>query len=280
MVDVSVDMEKYNGFWDQRGIHTLDPSGSDLRQYRLNLGYARRLASRWQASIAAPYIWNVNKYQAGPPSRTEGIGDTTLSLWYETFDRVRSVFKVRAPDDLMPSITLGASLTVPTGTSPYDDVKSSFDVTGRGFYRLDGNVLVDKTIYPWSGSLLLNYGTYLERPVNREYDKYVKPYHQKLGDRTFGTFALSYISFLFSPDLLTFTGSFSYLHEAEGTINGERNSLSGFRKESFAGTIAYSTMKPDWTYRFTWSHAVREDGWGQNFPTTDIYSIGVSYGWR
>jgi hypothetical protein len=279
MVDVSMDMEQYNGFWNQDGKYTHDAPGSDLRQYRLNLGYAHRLASRWQASVAIPYVWNDNKY-SGLTSSSDGIGDTTVNLWYETFDGVKCVWKVRSTEDLMPAVYLGTSLTIPTGISPYDNVQSSFDVTGRGFYRLDGNVLVDKTIYPWSASIGMSYGQYIERPVDREYGNYVDPYHKKLGDRTLGTVAFSYIYFLESRDMLTYTASFAYLNEAEGTVNGDRDTTSGFRKESVAGTIAYSSMDRDWIYKFTWSHAVREDGWGMNFPTTDIYTIGVSHGFR
>jgi hypothetical protein len=279
MYDASFDVEKYHGFWNEEGKYTPDPPGSDLTQYRLNLGYAYRLAPRWQASIAVPYVWNDNKY-SGLSSRTDGLGDTTLNLWYETFDGVKCVWKVREREDLVPAVYLGTSLTIPTGISPYDNVKSSFDVTGRGFYRLDGNVLIDKTIYPWSASVLMSYGRYIERPVDREYGNYVEPYHKQLGDRSLGSVTVSYISFLESRDMLTYTAGFAYLNEAEGTINGDRNTASGFRKESVSGTIAYSSMDRDWIYKFTWSHAVTENGWGKNFPTTDIYTIGVSHGFR
>ncbi len=279
MVDVSFDFEKYNGFWNQDGKYTHDEPGTDLRQYRLNLGYARRLARNWQASISVPYVWNENKY-SGLTSRTEGVGDTTLSLWYETFDRPKSLLNILDWRDLAPAVTLGASLTVPTGISPFDNVKSSFDVTGRGFYRLDGNVLLDKTVYPWITSLLLSYGTYLERPVNTEYGNSVEPYRKKLGDRTLGTVALGYISFLESRNILTYLVSYSYLNEAEGTRNGGPEPTTGFRKDSIAGTISYAAAKTDMTYKFSWSHAIREDGWGKNFPTTDIYTLGVSHAFR
>lgn len=279
MYDVSMDVEKYHGYWNAEGDYKPDPPGSDLRQYRLNAGYAMRLAPRWQASIAVPSVWNENKY-SGLTSRTEGFGDTTVNLWYETFDGVKCVWKVRELEDAVPAVYLGTSLTLPTGVSPYDNVKSSFDVTGRGFYRVDGNVLIDKTIYPWSASLLLSYGRYLERPVDREYGNYVEPYRKELGDRALGSATFSYISFLESRDMVTYTVGFSSLNEAEGTINGVRNQASGFHKDSVSGTIAYSTMDRDWIYKFTWGHAIREDGWGKDFPTTDIYTIGVSHGFR
>jgi hypothetical protein len=80
MIDVSFDVEKYDGFWNQNGKWTPDPSGSDLRQYRVNAGYALRLASQWQASVVVPYVWNDNTY-SGLSSRTDGLGDTSLNLW-------------------------------------------------------------------------------------------------------------------------------------------------------------------------------------------------------
>jgi hypothetical protein len=55
MVDVSFDLEKYNGFWNQAGKYVRDPAGSNLR-VPAEPGYAQRLASRWQASIAVPYL--------------------------------------------------------------------------------------------------------------------------------------------------------------------------------------------------------------------------------
>jgi len=279
MVDVSFDMEKYDGFWNQRGKYTPDPAGSDLRQYRMNVGYARRLASRWQTSIAVPYIWNDNKY-SGLSSRTDGLGDTTLNLWYEALEDM-SAWKIRELKDLAPSITIGPSLLVPTGISPYDNVNSSFDVTGRGFYRLDGNILLSKALHPWSASVSLSYGTYLERSVNREYGKYVEPYRKKLGDRSSASVSLSYIYYLGSGgDTLTSTVSFSDLREADGTIDGVRDTSSGFLKDSIGGTIAYSSTDHDWGVRATWNHTVKKDGWGENFPATDIYTIGVNYGFR
>jgi hypothetical protein len=279
MIDVSFEFEKYRGFWNQNGTVTADPPGSDLRQYRLNIGYARRIASRWQTSVMVPYVWNDNTY-SGLSSNTRGIGDTTLNVWYEAVDD-NSSWKIRSLKDMIPSITIGADLLVPTGISPYDDVSSSFDITGRGFYRLDGNIIVAKTLNPWSTSLSVSYGTYIERSVNREYGKYVEPYQKKLGDRASGSFSLSYIYYIGTGgDKLTVTGSFSYLREADTTYNGSRDVNSGFRKESVGASLAYASTDHDWSARVSWNHAVRQDGWGDNFPITDIYTVGVSYGFR
>jgi hypothetical protein len=79
---------------------------------------------------------------------------------------------------------------------------------------------------------------------------------------------------------LTGTGSFTYLREADGTYNGAKDPNSGFRKESIGASLAYSSTDHDWSARLVWSHAVQEDGWGENFPTTDIYTVGVSYAFR
>jgi hypothetical protein len=241
------------------------------------MGYARRLSAKWQASALVPYIWNINKYTSGA-HRTDGIGDTTLSLWYEAVDDT-STWRIRNLKDLMPSITIGPSLVMPTGISPYDGVPSD-DVTGRGFYRLDGNVILSKTLHPWSASFALSYGSYIERPVNRELD-YVTPYRKKLGDRSSASLSLSYISYIGSGgDALTYTASLSELREADATRYGNRIDNSGLQKDALGGTIAYSSTDRDWGIRASWSHTIKHDGWGKNFPATDIYSIGVNYGFR
>lgn len=281
MVDVAFDREKYDGFWTQDGKYLRDQPGTDLNQYRLNFGYAFRLAPRWQASVAVPYIWNDNKY-SGLTSHSDGPGDSTLSLWYEAFDSVMCRWGWASLElaDLKPAATFGLSVTVPTGISPYDNVKSSFDITGRGFYRVDGNVLLDKTIYPVSASIFLSYGTYIERPVNREYGQYVEPYRKKLGDRMAGTFALSYETLYNSGqsrNRLAFTAAFSGIREADGTINGSKDPTTGFRKSSVTGTIAWSTLTRTWTVKLSWNHSIKEDGWGKNFPASDIYSVGVTH---
>jgi len=268
MVDVSFDLEKYDGFWNQDGKYTLDPPGSNLRQYRLNTGYARRFSTKWQASILVPYVWNVNKYTSRT-SRSDGLGDTTFSLWYEAIDD-QSAWKIRELKDLVPSITMGPSLLVPTGISPYDNVNNSFDVTGRGFYRLDGNVIISKMLHPWSAAVSLSYGAYAERPVNREYGKYVEPYRTKPGNRSLTSFSLSYIYYLGSAgDTLTSTVSYSDLREA-----------AGLTKDTVGGTLAYTSTDHDWGVRAGWNHSIKQDGWGKSFPATDIYTIGVNYGYR
>ncbi len=279
MIDTSFDMEKYYGYWDQDGNYKSDQPGTDLRQYRLNLGYALRLAKRWQASVAIPYVWNVNKYQNGT-SRVDGLGDTTLSLWYEASDSAmcRMGWGELSFNDLVPATTVGLSLTVPTGVSPYDGVKSD-DITGRGFYRLDANVLLDKTIYPWSASLFMGYGKHFERPVNRDMD-YVKPYRFQLGDRAVGTLAISYEMFIdtsSSRNRLTYTAAFSQIWEGKSTRDDERVPESGMKKSSVAGTVAWSTLQRTWTVKLTWNHTIKKNDRGENFPASDIYSLGVTH---
>lgn len=277
MADVSFDLEKYEGFWNQDGKYTRDPAGSDLRQYRINVGAAKRLSPKWQTSILIPYAWNINKYSSGT-HRTDGIGDTTVNIWYEALDDT-TAWKIRDMKDLTPSITIGPSLLIPTGISPYDGVLSD-DVTGRGFYRLDGNVIISKTFHPLSASFALSYGRYLERPVNREVD-YVAPYRKQLGDRSSASLSVSYISYLGSGgDALTYTASLSELREADATRDGNRIDNSGLQKRSIGATIAYSSTDHDWGVRAIWNHTVKEDGWGINLPATDIYTIGVNYGFR
>lgn len=280
LVDLSFDTELYDGFWNQAGKHIPDPPGSDLRQYRLNFGYGHRFNEDWQGSIALPYVWNDNRY-AGLASKTEGLGDATISLWYEPLHDLSAWKTIHTLRDLTPALSLGASLLIPTGVSPYDDVESSFDVTGRGFYRLDGNLLIEKTINPWYAALQLGYGTYFERSVNREYGRYVEPYRKDLGNRFSGSIALSYKQVIGSAgDSLTGNLSYAWLHEHAATIDREHDPFSPFAKESLGAGLTYGSTDHDWSGRLAWSHALRGDDRGKNFPTTDIYTVGVRYAFR
>ena len=279
MVDVSFDYEKYDGYWDREGVHLPDPPGADLAQYRLNLGYAKRFGDNLQASIVAPLVFNKSDY-SGVSSDTNGLGDATLSFWYETFETVTCVFRVEELKDLKPAVYLGASLNVPTGLSPYDDVGDSFDITGRGFYRLDLSAIVEKTVYPWNVSLLFSYGIHLERSVNREYGVYVEPYQKSLGDRALATISGGYTHFLPSMKSLTGTVAYSDLWEGEGEVDGKADPATSIRKRSLSFTAALSSDDRDRIYKFTYNHAFRGDEWGENFPTTDIFTLGVTHVFR
>ena len=279
MVDVSVDWEIYDGFWNQDGKFTPDPSGSDLNQYRMNLGYVHRLASRWQGGVLIPYVWNDNTY-SGTSSGSDGLGDSTLNLWYEAVDE-KSVWRSQTWRDLIPSATIGPSLLIPTGKSPHDEVGSSFDVTGRGAYRIDGNILLEKTLHPWSASLFLSHGIHIERPVNLEYGRSIEPYRKQLGDRTLVSMSLSYRYFLGSAgDSVTGLVSLSTLREDDASIDGTQDPNSGFRKDAIGTGAVYSSTDHDWSVKAMWSHAIRDDGWGKNFPATDNFTLGVRYGFR
>jgi len=277
MIDVSFDIEDYDGYWNQEGEYTKDPAGADLNQYRLNLGYAYRIADNWQASVTLPYVWNDNTYP-GVVSKENGMGDMSASFWYETFDQVTCVYQVNSIADLRPAIYIGGTLTLPTGKSAYgDDATSSFDITGRGLYRFDANLLIEKTVYPFTVTLQGSYGKYLERDVNQEYGTAVAPYKKNLGDRTFLSASMGYTYFLEELDTLTFTAALADLREGEGEIDGVSDPLTEFKKQSVAFTTAYATSDLRWVFKGTLSHALKEDDRGRNFPTTDILTLGVSY---
>jgi hypothetical protein len=276
MFGLGLDVEHYDGLWRDDGHWVRDPDGSDLNQYRLNVGYAHRFSDHWQGAVNLPYVWNRNAY-AGFSRNTEGVGDTTLSLLYETFDGVTCVYKVDSWRDLIPAVYVGTALTVPTGVSPYDNVQDNFDITGRGFYRLDGTVIIDKSVYPWNAGLQLTYGTHLARPVNREYGNYVEPYTKRLGDRASGSLSFGYT--WFTEEMATWTATLAYadLWEGEATIDGERDPTSGLRKRSLAATVAWSSAERDWVVKGSWSHSPNENNWGENFPTTDVFSLAFSH---
>lgn len=275
MVGLSFEAEHYDGLWRRDGEWVPDPPGSDLNQYRLNAGYGRRLGANWQGSVSVPYVWNRNEY-GGLSRNTDGFGDTSLSLWYETFDNITCVYQVNGWEDLKPAVYFGGMLIVPTGVSPYDDVADNFDITGRGFYRLDATMLVEKTVFPWNAGLQLTYGTYLARSVNREYGRYVDPYEKKLGDRSSWSANFGRTFTLESFNTVTATVAYTDLSEEEATVDGHTDPTTGFRKRSVAATLAWATANKYWVVKGTYSHTPREDGWGENFPTTDVFTIGVN----
>lgn len=276
MYDTSLDIERYDGYWNSGKKYIADPPGSNMAQYRLNLGYARRLSDNWQAGVAVPYVWNDTRHAAASSS-SNGVGDMAVSVWYEAFDTIMCVSRVDSLEDLRPAVYIGAGLTIPTGVSPFDGATSSFDITGRGFYRFDANLLVEKTVWPWTVALGLSYGAYLERPVNREYGEYVRPYHKKPGDRRTLSISGGYTKEMEDMDTLTFTMAYSDMAEYGGTVDGAADITSGLVKKSFALTGAWASAGKDWIARMSWSAPVRQDGWGANFPATDIYTMGVSY---
>jgi hypothetical protein len=276
VADLSFDTELYDGYWDQNGTHRPDPPGSDLKQYRLNMGLGYRFARDWQTSISLPFVYNDNKY-SGVSSQTDGLGDMTLSVTYELLDD-KSSWKIYEAKDLIPAISIGMSLLLPTGISPYDEQKSSFDITGRGFYRLDGTLLVEKTVRPWNVSLALAYGTYFDRSVNREYGKYVEPYRKGLGDRFSASVSAGYMFVIGTGgDSITTTASWAYLNEGNASYNGTSAGGSRFEKQSLGAAAAYSSTDHNWGLRLGWNHAIGQSGWGYNFPTTDVFSVGVRY---
>jgi len=280
-IDVTFDWEKYNGFWNEKGRYLSDRA-NDLNQYRLNLAYAYRLAPRWQTSIAVPFIQNRNTY-SGNSFHSSGVGDSAVSLWYEAFDTTMCRWANDPSwEDLVPSASFGLSLTIPTGVSPYDDAPSSFDTTGRGFYRVDGLVLLEKTLFPWSASIMASYGKYLERPVNREYGKYVQPYQKKLGDRISGTAVVSYVQFVDFGErrrIFTYSGIIAKLWEdkTEIIVDGVRDRTPGLEKTTATARFMVSTLDRRWNTHVSWNHSIMQDGWGNNFPASDIYSLGVTY---
>ncbi|MDH5637900.1 MAG: hypothetical protein OEZ04_05365 [Nitrospinota bacterium] len=276
MLDVSFNMEVYDGYWNREGKILPDAPGSDLKQFRLNLGYAKRIADRWQVSAVVPMVRNENYYEN---SRTTSFdtGDTTISLLYETFDVVTCVWSVESLEDLVPAAYLGLVFTIPTGISPFDDAERSFDVTGRGFYRLDASASVEKTIWPWTLAFSYSYGIHMERPVNREYGHWVEPYNKRLGDRRSFSLSGGYTYFMETDDTITFTISYSDLWEGTAMIGGEPDPATGLRKRAVSGVLAFSNMDKSFMAKLGYSQAVKQEGWGENFPITDIVTAGVTY---
>jgi len=280
MLDVSSDLERYDGYWTNGRIHRPDPPGSRLSQTRLNFTGAWRLAGAWQVAATLPYVWNDNAYAAREARHTSGPGDSSASVWYEAWSE-RPAWRVAGAGDLLPSVTIGPTLTIPTGVSPYDSADVSVDgadVTGRGFYRLDGTVMLDRSYRAWSGSASLGYGVHLARPVNRTGGTWIPPYRKRLGDRASASGSLGYRAFIGTGGTsLALTAAVSWLQESRGTIDGAPDTANGMEKAAVSGTLTWAGTDEDWSARASWSHAIQRDGWGRSFPTTDIFTVGVRY---
>ncbi|MDT8446578.1 MAG: hypothetical protein RRB13_06735 [bacterium] len=272
MVDVSVAREVYDGYWDGAGTYRPDPANSSLSQNRISAGYGYRFAGRWQGSVVGSYVDNNNRY-SGITSRTQGLGDTSVNLLYETFDEVTCVTEVRDISDLRPAIYFGLGLTVPTGISPYDDVRNSFDITGRGFYRADATVNIEKSIGGFNAGVNFGYGKHFTRPVNREYGSWVKPYDKVLGDRQTQGLSLGYSWQLYSFDIFTLTGAMADMVEAAARINGVPTEGTEVSKRSFSLTGAWSTGEKDWIVKGSWNNSLS----GTNFPKTQTLSFSLSH---
>jgi hypothetical protein len=273
MWDVSLANESYDGYWNRQGQHQNDPSGSELLQRRIQLSYAHRLGEQWQMNVGIPLVDNQNRY-SGYQNSVQGMGDTQVSLWYEAFERVTCVYKITSWKSLQPSLYFGSSMTLPTGISPYGDrVNNSDDITGRGFYRWDANMIIEKTVYPFSLGWKGSYGVHIKRPVNQETGQTVTPYNKQLGDRSVSTFSAAYTWFLPRLDMITATLSHTDLKEGQSKYDGERDSTSGFDKQTLGLAFAYNSPLRDWLIKLAFNEAES----GENYPKTRTVSLGVSH---
>jgi hypothetical protein len=276
LLDLSLEAEEYVGQWDQDGVHRPDAPGAQPAQRRVGLAGGWRFARDWQVGLSVPWVWNDNRFSTYS-RHTSSVGDTTLSVAWDLHAE-RSIWKILSAADLLPSVTVGAALLVPTGLSPYDAIDDQYDVTGRGFYRLDATLAVDKTFRGFSASLAAAYGVHLERSVNRFNGLFKAPYQEQLGARASASLSAGYRLFVgASGDSLTTTGAFSWLHEADRSLNGNRQRETGLFKTALAATVTWAGTDRDWSLRASWSHALRRDGWGAGFPTTDVFSVGYRH---
>ncbi len=268
--------EDYQGFWNGQGEVIPDPPGSNLMQRRLNFGVGYRLSSNWQGNATTSWVANQNQY-SGVSGNTQGVGDLTLGLLYENFDQITCVYQIQRPRDWLPASYFGLKLVVPTGISPYDSVTSSFDITGRGFYRFEATALVEKTIYPWSASLSGGVGWHVPRMVNQEYGKWVAPYLKQLGNRFQSGASVSYTWFLTNLDEVTLNTNLSHLQEGAARINHQLNEGTGMLRQAWGWAFSYSNAEKTWVYKTQLNQALRAQGRGTNFPITKTFSFEVTH---
>lgn len=273
MWDISLANESYDGYWTQQGDYQKDPKDSKLKQQRMNFAYAYRLSDQLQMNIALPVIRNDNQY-SGEQQTITALGDTNIGIWYEAFDKVTCIYKINGWESLKPSIYVGTILTLPTGISPYTDrIDSSFDITGLGFYRLDANLIIEKTVYPYSLSWQGQYGYTFSRPINQEYNQAVTPYNKQLGKRSANTISAAYTWFLPNLSMLTLTTNYNLLKESSAKVNNRIDKSSGLNKTSLGLSFAYSNAIRDWIIKLSLTQSQS----GENIPKTHVLSMGASH---
>lgn len=273
MLDVSTGYVHYDGFWDSAGNKKQDPANATLTQQTLNTSYATRLAEQWQANVFIPVTINESKYGDSTEYQT-GIGDMQVGIWYEAFERVTCVYKITGWQSLKPSLYFGSQLTLPTGYSQHShEVKSNFDITGRGFYRWDMSTIIEKTVYPWTLSYQHTLGYHLERPVNQEYGNAVTPYDKQLGTTNSWSLAGSYTWFLPDYSMLSLTITHAEMKERDARIDSERIDNTGFTESRLAASLVWNSTSRDWLVKTSFSEALT----GRNYSKTHTVNIGASY---
>lgn len=273
MVEANSAYEQFDGNWNPDGHYVEEVDGQDLNELTTTISMAKRLHDHWQFSLNLPYTRHDNQY-SGESGNSGGLGDTSMSIWYEAFENVTCVYRIAGWESLKPSIYIGGQLTVPTGKSRYSDrVDRSEEITGRGFYRFDSQVMVEKTIYPWSLSVTWMYGKYLERPVNQEYGRDIEPYDKQLGDRHSLSSSLGYTWFAKDMSMVTLSTSYTDLSEGASSIDGDRNEDDAFQKISTGLNLTYTSPRRDWFAKLGYSQAER----GTRTPRSSAINLGVGY---
>lgn len=273
MVEATTAHEHYDGNWNPNGQYVEEVDGKDLNEYTTTISVAKRLNDNWQISGNLPYTRHYNTYP-DQDTQSSGIGDSTISLWYEAFENVTCIYRIAGWESLKPSIYLGGQMTVPTGKSRYSDrIDRSEDITGRGFYRFDAQAMVEKTIYPWSLSVTWMYGKYLERPVNQEYGRDIEPYDKQLGDRHSLASSLGYTWFAKDMSMVTLAYAYTDLSEGASSIDGNRNAEDAFQKISQGFNLTYTSPRRDWFAKAGYNEAIR----GEGTPKSSSISLGVGY---
>ena len=273
MWDLSFSQATEDGSWNSNGEYQKGLNNSKLQQRRLNLSYAHRLAEQWQFNVTLPLVYNINQY-SGENNSAQGLGDTQVGLWYEAFERVTCVYKITGWESLKPSLYFGSSITLPTGISAYSDrVDDSSETTGQGFYRWDANMIIEKTVYPFSLGWQGSYGVAIKRPINQEYGQAITPYNKKLGNRSSSVFSGSYTWFMPDLSMVTATLSQSRITEADVSYDGITDEESDYSSTTNGLSIAYNSSLRDWILKLS----LNDMESGNNTPNNQTVSIGVSH---
>ncbi len=154
-----------------------------------------------------------------------------------------------------------------------DRVDDSQETTGKGVYRLDANMLIEKTVYPFSLAWQASYGKHVERPINEEAGKAITPQDMQVGDRTLHTFSAAYTFFLPNLAMLNATMSHTQLDQGKTKYDGVKDPSSGTEKQGLGLTLSYSSAVRDWIVKMGISQAQA----GKGVDKTTVTNLGISH---
>jgi len=247
----------YNDFFDGYA----DPEVS-LSLMMIRGEYA--LTNALSFGIAAPFILD-QKIEYNPASGYEslfenesgesGLGDVTISAWYQLFKDQKMSFQG----------TLGYQLA--TGSSPEDVGSHNFSSTGSGHTAIDGGLNIDFLAAP--KILVSGYGNYtMNQEASFSSDGY--SWDEKSGN----VFMIGGRASMSASPQLSLGLHFDMYISGESKVDGENIDDSGSKFTRLTPMLGYKIQTPQYTAHIAGGYMLPLGG--ENFPKRNGFEILIT----